>query len=139
PSSTFVLHASLSRLRETAVVALLLAATAVNLQGTRRAFDYYKSLDPLNLPGAVRLRTDWLSAETYRELTWNLRAHSDAFIGLPGLNSFYFWTTKDPPSTFNAGFWTGLLNDEQQAAIVAELSRFPKACVIRNRPLAEQW
>jgi hypothetical protein len=139
PSSSFVFHASLPRLRETAVVGVLLVATAVHLQGTWRAFDDYKSLDPLNLPGAVRLRTDWLAAETYRELTANLRDHADTFIGLPGLNSLYFWTAEAPPSTFNVGFWTGLLNDDQQAAIVAKLSRFPKACVIRNRPLAEQW
>jgi len=139
PDSVFVFRPTLARMRKAVATALVLAAIVVTLNRTWAAVEYYSAREPLNLPGAARLRTDSLSAETYRWLVYNLRTHSDTFIGLPGLNSLYFWTGKEPPTAFTVGAWMTFLDNDRQTAVAAALSRYPNVAIIRHRWLAEGY
>jgi hypothetical protein len=129
----------LSTFRKVAALALVVAAIVLSVQRGRALMEIYRSLEPLNLPGALRVRTHWLSAETYRWLTGNLNAHADTFVSIPGLDSFYRWTGKESPGMLSGGFWMMMFTDEQQEKTITQLSRFPNVAAIRNRRLIEVW
>jgi len=136
------LSAALSRrpaARAAATALVVLVVFGAAFERARTALDRYASLEPLGLPGASRLRTDQQSVLAYHWLVDNLREHTDMFVGYPGLNSLYFWTRQNPPTTYNVGFWMGMLDAEKQRAIVAELSTHPEAGVVRNRVLLRFW
>jgi hypothetical protein len=96
-------------------------------------------LTPLGLAGAARLRIDELHVAAYRWLDASLRAEADTFITMPGINSLYLWTEKEPPTTYNATAWMTLFGADRQKRIVEALETYPRACAVRNRELAERW
>jgi hypothetical protein len=89
----------------------------------------YKSLAPLGLRGSDHLRLPADQAETYRALTQYLESQSDLFITIPGLNSLYFWTGTKPPTYFNASE-VAVMNDSQQAQIVAALQDAKRPLIV---------
>jgi hypothetical protein len=91
----------------------------------------YLRRTPLNLPGAHWLRLREAQAADIRGVALNLREHGDTFYSAPGMNSFYFWSELKPPTHLNATIWTGLLNENQQSATVAQLERYPRALLVQ--------
>ena len=63
----------------------------------------YRANEPLGLPGASRIRLPAEDAATLRWLAERLHADCDTFVGLPGINSLYFWAEKASPTTRNPG------------------------------------
>lgn len=108
----------------------------------------YHAMVRLDLPGARILRMPEQSVALYRWLSANLHAHTDTFIGMPAINSLYFWSEKDPPTSVNPNAWMLLLDDAEQQHIVRALSTHPNAGAVvsdalidfymRNRPLEDQ-
>ena len=72
--------------------------------------DAYKHLTSLNLPGAKLLRLDEFSNATYRFLAENLGDCHPSFVTVPGVNSLYGWSRKNPPTGFNATMNFALLS-----------------------------
>ncbi len=99
----------------------------------------YRHGEPLGLPGSSHLRLSAEDVATYRWVAERLHTECDTFVGLPGLNSFYFWAEKPPPTALNAGFWMKLLTDDQQAEIVAALDSRERVMAVRNRELVKFW
>jgi hypothetical protein len=95
--------------------------------------DKIGSLVPLDMPGARRILLPAEDVATYRWLASNLRAHSDAFVTDPGLNSLYVWTETAPPTSLNSASWPALFDASQQQRIVDAIAAFPRVCVVRNR------
>lgn len=91
----------------------------------------YRSLVPLDLPGASRLRLPEESVALYRWLALNLQAHADTFIGLPALDSLYFWSGREPPTGVNPNAWMLLLDEAEQAKIVDALADKASAVAVR--------
>lgn len=91
----------------------------------------YRSLVRLDLPGARRLRLPEASVALYRWLALNLQAHADTFIGVPALDSLYFWSGKEPPTAVNPNAWMLLLDEPEQATIVRALAARPGAAAVR--------
>lgn len=135
--SPFSLFKVSKRLQYAAAGAVLVAAAGSGVLRTRSWAQQYSALPALRLPGAARVRSE--RAPIYQWIVKNLQAHSDTFISLPGLNSLYFWTGKEPPTSFNAGFWMALLDDEKQQAVIEELNKHPRASVIRNASVVDFW
>jgi hypothetical protein len=92
---------------------------------------YYQSVPPLGLRGARLLRLPNDQADDYRVLTRYLETESDAFITIPGLNSLYFWTGQTPPTYFNVSEVV-LLNDRQQAQVMAALQKAVRPRIVVN-------
>ena len=57
---------------------------------------------------------------------------------LPGMNSFYLWSEREPPS-FTATGWETLFDDGRQSQVVADVRGIPGLCLLRNRALASGW
>jgi hypothetical protein len=95
-----------------------------------RVNDLYERGTPLGLPGARAVRTTEADAARYQWLSMNLREHCDRFLTAPGLNSLHFWTGIPPVSTFNTTAWQVLLDDEQQARVVAAAAPVERLCVV---------
>jgi hypothetical protein len=98
-------------------------------------FDAYKGFTPLGLPGANWIRLKATQAAEIRCVAANLRERCDTFFSSPGLNSFYFWAEREPPTHLNATVWTGLFDDAKQNCIIEELERHPNAMFVRQQRL----
>ena len=98
---------------------------------------YYASVSQLGLPGATHLRLPDDQARTYRELAGYLKAESDTFVTVPGLNSLYLWTGKTPPSSFVV---SGILrlSETDQADVVLALQRFQRPMLVLNQTTAQR-
>jgi hypothetical protein len=75
----------------------------------------------------------------YRWLAANLEASADTFITMPGLNSLYLWTGKEPPTTWNTTTWMTLFDSRKQERIVDRLKQFPNTCAVRNQEMTQKW
>jgi hypothetical protein len=107
------------------------------LQDDRNAFH---QAAPLELPGArdVRVGTSE-EARVYRHVTAAIDRYCNAFLTLPGMNSFYFWTEQEPPTGSNATTWMTLFDDARQQRVVEETSDIPDLCLLENEQLALGW
>jgi hypothetical protein len=99
----------------------------------------YQSLPSLALRGAERIHLPEWQASEYRWLTRNVQDHCDVFMGMPATLSLNFWTAKATPAILNVDDWMLLLDDEQQLAVAAVLSKYPGACVIYSPALFQFW
>lgn len=103
----------------------------------------YRAQQPLDLPGAHWLvRAPAAQYQEIHEVVRYLRENSDTFIMAPGMNSFYFWTQKEPPTSLNAGTWMTLLNDQQQQRIidtVEQLRQKERVLVLRHAGQIKGW
>jgi hypothetical protein len=89
----------------------------------------YANLPKLNLPGAHLVRTDTAMVHRYQALAQYLQANCDTFITCPGINDFYFWTGKRPPTHLNPTT-ISILTARQQEQILAGLRRAERPLVV---------
>ena len=75
-----------------------------------------------------------------------LRQNCDTFVGMPGIPSLYFWTGKPlpgpahkPPGPLNLDAWVLTYSDDEQQAIVDDLSRHPDACAVYHPSGFDVW
>jgi hypothetical protein len=106
------------------------------LKDNRAAYD---AAVPLDLPGASSVRMGAPEADLYRQVTAMIDANCRAFVMLPGMNSFYFWTDQQPPTAYNATGWPTLFSDEAQRRVIADTRSVNGLCLLENIPLAEFW
>jgi len=100
----------------------------------------YLASTPLDLPGASRIRLPRQEVRLYQDLVRPLaRPEVATFLTLPGLNSFYFWAQKDPPTGFNVTTWMTLLDDRHQQRIWEAAKGRSGLMVVRNRSMASWW
>lgn len=102
-------------------------------------FTFYKTFQsqtPLDLPGAKRFRLPEKEVSMHQFIVKNLVANCDEFIILPGKASYYFWSEKQPPTTYNTTAWMTLLNDRQQQSIVDKLQNSAGSCAVYYPRLA---
>jgi hypothetical protein len=99
----------------------------------------YDSLVPLGLPGAERVRVGAPEAELYQEVTAAIDANCRAFVMLPGMDSFYFWTDQRPPTGYNATGWPTLYDDAAQRHVIEDTRSLRGLCLLENQALAGGW
>ncbi len=101
-----------------AVLAGIAVIASSSLQLVQEKNAYWNN-PALDLPGASRLRLPMIGIARYRFLAGNLGLSGRDFLTLPGLNSLYFWSQKQPLTGLNATTWMMLFSDAQQDRIVA--------------------
>jgi hypothetical protein len=94
---------------------------------------------PLGLPGAESIRLQAQSVESLRQLVAAVDRGCSTFITFPGMNSFYIWTAKDPPTSAHIEVWWLVLDTDQQRALVQQLAGRPRLCVIKNQQVIDMW
>lgn len=113
-----------------AMAALLVVVFVLNFQ----------SSTPLGLPGAESVH---LSAQQKGDLTGIVGAVSDHrcsyLLTLPGMDSFYVWTSDGSPLEMRYGQWYLTIDLAEQTAIVERLTNRPDVCVIENQGLLDFW
>lgn len=119
-------------------VAVVAIASFCFSSGASARAEYFAN-EPLNLPGAQKIRLRHEIAERFRRLTSDIEQNSDIFVAVPGMDSFYFWTRQEPPTSKNLGFWMTALPAQDQARIVAVLERHPRASVIYSPEIVRFW
>jgi hypothetical protein len=122
------------RVRSAAFVALAAVywVIASPLAVRERYFNYCA----LEYPGAQKVR---LNPRLSAELDWvvnNLRARGGTFVSFPGMNSLYFWSELSPPTGFNCGQWSALIDTERQRAIINAIDGRTDVCAITS-PIRE--
>ena len=122
-----------------AIFVLFIADETVRkpLHDNRAAYD---AATPLELPGAERVRVGTPEeAVVYRHVTAAIDRYCNAFLTLPGMNSFYFWTGQEPPTGNNATAWTTLFDDSRQRDVIEETRGIEGLCLLESEPLALGW
>jgi hypothetical protein len=109
---------------------LVLAFTATTAYKFGQLALRYRDGKDLRLPGAELIRIPDPSAALCRLLAYNASVHGDMLFSLPGTFSFNFWTGLDTPTFANVTHWFSLLDESQQSAIIGQLEKHPRACVI---------
>jgi hypothetical protein len=89
----------------------------------------HAALPRLNLPGAALVRTDAEMVQRYQALAHYLQANCDTFITCPGINDFYFWTGKRPPTHLNPTT-ISILTVRQQEQILTALRGAEKPLIV---------
>jgi hypothetical protein len=123
----------------TAAVAMVaVAAAAVAATGATFRF-VYRAGTPLGLPGAEAIRVAPEQAAVYRRLT-RLVGSCRTFVTLPGLNSLYLFSRREPPTMWNTTSWMRLLTEAQQTEIVRRLADTgDPVCAIGHAEVALHW
>jgi hypothetical protein len=96
---------------------------------------YYRSLPALDLPGSKFVRTDAATTKVYQTLTHYLQANCDTFITAPGMNSFYFWTGKRPPTHINSTTLS-VLSHRQEEEVLKALRRAKRPIIVAAEGLS---
>ena len=100
----------------------------------------YAALTPLGFPGATRVHLPAEQVGLFRQITERLASPaSETFLTLPGLNSFYFWAQKEPPSSLNTTTWMTLLDGTEQEHVWKAAQDKRGLMVVRNQSLAAHW
>jgi hypothetical protein len=103
------------------------------------ARDLIASREPLNLPGAKKLRLDAGPTATIREITATLKQSCSSFYTLPGLNSYYVFAEQRPPTRLTATSWMFLLDEQQQQQVVDSMRRSDRPCWLRDDAVLAMW
>jgi hypothetical protein len=93
----------------------------------------------LGLPGAEEMRVPPDEARRYREIARALRGDCGTFLSMPGLNSFYLWTGREPPTALNATHWMNLLSEGEQRRVIEAVSSEPRLCALRQPRITAFW
>ena len=91
--------------------------------------ELYRSLEPLDLPGASLLRADHKTAQLYRWAVGEL-VKCPAFYSLPNLSSLYFWTNQIPPTGTLNNDILSLLSFEEQQQLITDLEPHKELCIL---------
>src|SRR5690606_19941890 len=122
------------------VVALTLCAIAGavswNLFDIARNRAHYSR--EIALPGAEHVSLPPEMSSALRVLALNAREHGSMLLGLPGMFSFNLWTDLPTPTLRNVTHWFSLLNHEDQAAIIHQLDKEPRALLIVQHNILAQ-
>ena len=116
--------------------ALLIAGLSLSIAWSARR--KYESFVALDFPGAMHVRVEPEKAAALRAIVSRINSSCGTLITEPGLFSFHLWTGKPSPPGLDQQVWM-FLDDATQAAIVREIARDPRACVVYDREMVDFW
>jgi hypothetical protein len=99
----------------------------------------FRTATPLGVPGAESVRLPDSAATQLRMLVAAVDRDCSSFVTFPGMNSFYNWTGKDPPTRVRLEVWWLFIDDTAQQSIVQQLANEPRLCVIKNQRVIDFW
>ncbi len=93
---------------------------------------------PLDLPGATHIRIAEREGNIYRELVSSIRANCDVLFEIPGLFSLNLWSGVPTPNGLNMDNWMNAFSSGMQSAIVRDLERRKRPCIVYNPVIMAQ-
>jgi len=126
-------------LPKTAGVVAMVAALGVPLFWVVRERSAFAKLEPLNLPGATRLRLPPEDARGLHEISMLAQSSCEQLITVPGRPSFNLWTGLPSVPPLGAGNWVTGIPDTTQSNVVRELASMPRLCFIYNEEIVYFW
>jgi hypothetical protein len=114
--------------------AALVAAGAGTASMAHTGWQRYHNSTPLPFVGAGDIRLDDRSRVGLTALVQNATVHSDVLFTRQGMYSFNLWSSVPTPTARNATHWFWLLDEPEQADIIARLEN-ERSAVIINEPL----
>ena len=93
----------------------------------------------LGLPGGQRIHVSRAQAEVLTQVTQSIRDNCDTFVSLPGLDSFYTFAQKPPPSPLPTRFMWLIDDFSHQRALIAAGERINRLCSVANDGLLAAW
>lgn len=63
----------------------------------------------------------------------------EAFVMLPGMNSFYIWTQQEPPTGYNATGWSTEFDSAHQQRVIEDTRAIDGFSLLEGVPLARFW
>jgi hypothetical protein len=121
-----------------AVMAVALVNTQLR-QPLRAAEAGYDERESLALPGAEDVHLAPEEAALYRQVTEAIDANCQSMLMLPGMNSFYLWAEREPPTGYNATGWSTLFDAAHQERVIDETSSIKHLCLLENDSAARLW
>ena len=116
--------------------ALLIAGLSLSIAWSARR--KYESFVALGFPGAMHVRVEPEKAAALRAIVSRINSSCGTLITEPGLFSFHLWTGKPSPPGLDHQVWM-FLDDAVQSAIVREIARDPRACVVYDQEVVDFW
>ena len=133
------------RMRDLSVAlsSVALFAVILTLGNTHSVLSEYRAgyyaNTPVRLPGAANVRLPSSEVEALHLVTSFLIRHCSTYWSLPGLDSFYLFTTEVPPTGFNLSQdWWDAFNPTQQGEILQTLRRTPRLCLVEDSLFSHQ-
>ena len=99
----------------------------------------YRSFVTLDLPGAHLVHVDPETAGTLRAVSSAIADKCGTFVSMPGLDSFYLFARRRPPTLLSGSDWMAGVDEAQQQRAVREVEAAKKVCVLRNDGIATFW
>jgi hypothetical protein len=121
-----------------AVMMIVLVNTQLR-QPLKAADAAYDERESLGLPGAGDVRLSPEEAGLYRQVTKAIDADCRSLLMLPGMNSFYLWAEREPPTGYNATAWSKLFDKAHQDRVIDQTSSIKQLCLLENGSLARFW
>lgn len=115
---------------------LLMASWMSQLLAWRTLYGENVAVD---LPGTTLLRLPAGEAAALRAITEEVRERADTFLTVPGFNSLYFWTGKNPPTYDVVSEVIQFYSDQRQAAMIDALLQHPRPVVVHCRGIAAAY
>jgi hypothetical protein len=99
----------------------------------------YQTDVPLDLAGAQSVRIPANRAADLRAVVSAIDQRCATFITYPGMNSFYLWTGKEPPTEVRSENWMITFDAGQQQSLADRLAGVPGLCVVKDQRQVEFW
>jgi hypothetical protein len=99
----------------------------------------YQTDVPLGLAGAQSMRMPANRSADLRAVVAAIDQRCATFITYPGMNSFYVWSGKKPPTEVRSENWMITFDAGQQQSLVDRLAGVPGLCVVKNQRQVEFW
>lgn len=122
-----------------ATVAILVIANVFLRQQLETAQARHDESVSLRLPGAAEVRVPLPEARVYRKVTRAIDDYCASLVMLPGMNSFYVWAEREPPTDFNSGAWMKLFDDARQREVIAATRKVENLCLLENQQYLAYW
>jgi hypothetical protein len=122
-------------------VAFAMVACVLSVNRGYHAYQNYRELEPLGLPGATWVRQDSHHVEDLRRLQEEVKSCS-MLVSAPGLPSMNLFSGVPLPkalSGFYANSWMLFTSPAEEEAAVHELAAAPRPCAIYSPEIAMEW
>jgi hypothetical protein len=125
-----------------ALVAVVMMGVLVNTQLRAPLMEAELAYDEkvsLGLPGAGEIHLAPEEVDLYRRVTRAIDDNCNSLLMLPGMNSFYLWAEREPPTGYNATAWITLFNTEHQERVIEATAPIKGLCLLENEGITSFW
>jgi hypothetical protein len=99
----------------------------------------FRATEALGLPGARLVHADPQTVGVLQAVSSAIKDHCGTFIPMPGMDSFYLFAQKTPPTLLTGSDWMSGVSVAQQRRAVREVEAARDVCILRNDGIVSFW